>query len=257
MPREVDSDGNDQPTNSDSEALDRHAEYYFDFTIFLVENELFKVPRRNFAIESEVFSDMFQLPPPTDGTPPDGSSDDRPIRLDGIKKSDFIQLLRVIFPIDSQSCDLMSSEEWASVLKLSTMWEFKNIRTRAIKALENPTLSMDLVDKIVIARNFNVSSWLVPSLNALVQREKSLNLSEGNRLGLEWALKVAGLRERPSSPYLVCPTCSYSGPTVCNICHGAANRCGSAVCRQLVYAGVASRASIDYCDKIRKIFELQ
>jgi hypothetical protein len=158
---------------------------------------------------------------------------------------------------DSQSCDLMSSEEWASVLKLSTMWEFQNIRARAIKALESPTLSMDLVDKIVIARNFNVSAWLVPSLNALVQREKSLDLSEGNRLGLEWTLKVAELRERPSSPYLVCPTCSYTGPTVCNLCHSAANRCGSAVCRQVVYAGGGTRAGIDYCDKIRKIFGLE
>ena len=65
-----------------------------------VENELFKVPTRNFAIESEIFSDMFQLPVPTDGGgTPEGSSDERPIRLDGIKKSDFIQLLRVMFPL--------------------------------------------------------------------------------------------------------------------------------------------------------------
>jgi hypothetical protein len=69
--------------------------------MYQVENQLFKVPRRNFAIESEIFSDMFQLPAPTDGTspPPDGLSDDRPLRLDGIKKSDFIQLLRVMFPL--------------------------------------------------------------------------------------------------------------------------------------------------------------
>ena len=64
-----------------------------------VENELFRVPRRNFAMDSEIFSDMFQLPASTDGTPPDGSSDERPLRLDGIKKSDFIQLLRVMFPL--------------------------------------------------------------------------------------------------------------------------------------------------------------
>ena len=66
---------------------------------FQVENELFKVPCRNFAIGSEFFAGMFQLPAPTDGTPPEGSSDDLPIRLNGIKKSDFIQLLRVMFPL--------------------------------------------------------------------------------------------------------------------------------------------------------------
>ena len=101
------------------------------------------------------------------------------------------------FPLtrDSESYNLLSPEEWASVLKLSTMWHFQDIRERAIKALENVTPSMDLVDKIVIARKFAVSSWLVPSLHALVQREKPLDLSEGNRLGLEWALKVAEVRE--------------------------------------------------------------
>ena len=75
------------------------------------------------------------------------------------------------------------------------MWQFQGIRAKAIKALGSQTLSMDLVDKIVIARKFSVSSWLVPSLQALVQREKPLDLSEGNRLGLEWALKVAEIRE--------------------------------------------------------------
>ena len=74
------------------------------------------------------------------------------------------------------------------------MWQFQDIRARAIKALEKLTLSMDLVDKIVVARKF-VSSWIVPSLNALVQREKPLSLSEGYRLGLEYALKVAEVRE--------------------------------------------------------------
>ena len=65
-----------------------------------VEDQLFKVPRRNFAIESEIFSDMFQLPVPTTaGHSLDGSSDDQPLRLDGIKKSDFVQLLRVMFAL--------------------------------------------------------------------------------------------------------------------------------------------------------------
>jgi hypothetical protein len=42
-----------------------------------------------------------------------------------------------------------------------------------------------------MAGKFDVSSWLVPSLQALIQRKKPLDLSEGNRLGLEWVLKVA------------------------------------------------------------------
>ena len=45
---------------------------------------------------SEVFADMFQLPI-EENKKLDGSSDDQPLRLEGIKKLDFAQLLRVMF----------------------------------------------------------------------------------------------------------------------------------------------------------------
>jgi hypothetical protein len=65
-----------------------------------VENELFKLPRRNFATESEIFSHMFDLPVPTAGVlSPDGSNEDKPLHLEGIKKSDFLPLLEVMFPL--------------------------------------------------------------------------------------------------------------------------------------------------------------
>jgi hypothetical protein len=174
---------------------------------------------------------------------------------------------------DSQSHDLLSSEEWTSVLKLSSMWQFQEIRARAIKAMESLTLSMDLVDKIVIARKFAVSSWLVPSINALVQREKPLDLSEGNRLGLEWALKVAEARECGATMvenpvYPTCQHCLHSGPPRCNSCYSTAfNRCGS--CNQYLpttptnaastskVGARGGRTSIDYSDKIREIFGLE
>jgi hypothetical protein len=62
-----------------------------------VEDTLFRVPRCYFEQESEVFRDMFQLPV-AKGTTPDGCSDEQPLRLDGIVKEDFRQLLRVTFP---------------------------------------------------------------------------------------------------------------------------------------------------------------
>ena len=61
-----------------------------------------------------------------------------------------------------------------------------DICSQAIDHVGNSLKS--LVDKIVIARNFAVSTWPVPFFNALVQREKPLYLSEGDRLGSEWAL---------------------------------------------------------------------
>ena len=137
---------------------------------------------------------------------------------------------------DSRSCDLLSSEEWTSVLKLSTMWHFQDIRAKAIKALESPTLSLDAVDKIVMARKYDISPWLVPSLHALVQREKPLDLSEGNRLGLEWVLKVAEVREYSA-------TVRARGESI-----------GVGWGQSLE---PLDRASINCCDKIRETFGLE
>lgn len=175
---------------------------------------------------------------------------------------------------DSQSGNSLSLEEWTSVLKLSSMWQFQEIRARAIKAMESPTFLMDsdLVNKIVVARRFAISSWLVPSLNALVQREKPLDLLEGNRLGLEWVLKVAEAREcgatlkNPENP--TCLSCSRTGPPRCNSCSSTTfNRCS--FCNQYINQTLTnaastskveargSRISIDYSNKIREIFGLE
>ena len=132
------------------------------------------------------------------------------------------------------------------------MWQFQGIRARAIKALESLTLSMDPVDKIIIARKFDVLPWLVPSLRALVQREKPLDLSEGNRLGLEWALKVAEIRECGAVTYPTCQACFYSGSLYSLYYCGS---CGKHQRLSRQEAG-SGRASIDYDDKIRKLFGL-
>jgi hypothetical protein len=122
------------------------------------------------------------------------------------------------------------------------MWQFQGIRAKAIKALESLTLSMDMVDKIVMARKFDVSPWLFSSLQALALRVKPLDLSEGNRLGLEWALKVAEVREYSAAAYPICRYCRYSGPNY---------KCGS--CLQ----SLEGRANIDFDKLIREIFELE
>lgn len=44
-----------------------------------------------------MFKTMFSLPPGSESVA-DGTTDDTPIRLDGIKKADFEQLLRVLYP---------------------------------------------------------------------------------------------------------------------------------------------------------------
>jgi hypothetical protein len=62
-----------------------------------VDKVLFKVPRVIFN-SSEVFQDMFAMPPP-DGKAVDGSSDDHPLRLEGHSATEFRRVLKVLFPL--------------------------------------------------------------------------------------------------------------------------------------------------------------
>jgi len=57
-------------------------------------HKFYRVPRDHFERQSDVFRDMFQLPVPA-GKLPDGSSDERPLLLEGIRKEDFQQILRI------------------------------------------------------------------------------------------------------------------------------------------------------------------
>jgi hypothetical protein len=67
------------------------------FVCLQVENRLFKVPRRVFVQESQVFRDMFSLPVP-EGVKAEGASEDNPLKLDGIIAIDFVRLLRFLYP---------------------------------------------------------------------------------------------------------------------------------------------------------------
>jgi len=115
-----------------------------------VEDTLFKLPRYLFEESSDVFRDMFQLPAP-EGIPPDGSSDEQPLVLEGIRKADFRLLLEALkFPrrysksktnksqnvpeTDSYEKPMLF-EEWVSVLELSCMWQMAKVRETAVKKI--------------------------------------------------------------------------------------------------------------------------
>ena len=63
-----------------------------------VETTLFKVPRAPFEEKDSAFSDAFKLPPVDHPAGAEGSSDDHPLLLEGIKSVEFKSLLRVMSP---------------------------------------------------------------------------------------------------------------------------------------------------------------
>jgi hypothetical protein len=109
------------------------------------------------------------------------------------------------------------------------MWHFEFIRTSAINALS--ALSLDPVDKLVLAHKYDVPQWIAPALNELARRDAVINVDEFNRLlptvGLDFILKIAQVRETfsPSlaTPSLKCTYCSYTASFRCGSCGNYTN----------------------------------
>ena len=87
--------------------------------------------------------------------------------------------------------DLQTLEEWVSVLDLATRWEFEAVRQGAIARLQEIASA---VDRICIARQFDIEDWLKPTYIELCRRPSSLTLAENTKLGLETATLLADVR---------------------------------------------------------------
>ncbi len=88
----------------------------------------------------------------------------------------------------------LSVDEWVSVLKLTTMWQFPVLRKAAIDNLK-PLLGEDPVRWIGLARTYDVHEWMFPALDKLAQRREPLRLHEAELLGIATAVKMAEVRE--------------------------------------------------------------
>lgn len=87
----------------------------------------------------------------------------------------------------------LSLPEWTSVLKLSMMWQFTEIREFVINRISE--IQIDVVDKIVLAREYHISEWLFTSLNEYVKGRPPVTIKDVNRLGLDYILKILHVRD--------------------------------------------------------------
>ncbi|KAI0631074.1 hypothetical protein C8Q77DRAFT_1074944 [Trametes polyzona] len=171
--------------------------FYSDHVICRVENRLFKVPKQKFIEGSDIFRDMFALPVGNQGE--EGHTDERPLFLEGVNADEFRTLLKAMFkpvyaPSTAESIDL-TTEEWVSVLKLTTRWDFSALRRVAIYKLATILSESDSVRWLCLARQFNVGEWLLESLARLARRTQALQMEEVDLLGIETVVKMAEVRE--------------------------------------------------------------
>ena len=132
----------------------------------------------------------------------------------------------------------LSEQEWLSVLRLASMWDFLKIRQTAIEKLQARPL--DLITKIELAHKYEIREWLFGAYLALGKRVDPLTVEEGHRLGFDFAIKMASVREqllrdkiahpnayRSNRPYLPSRTDSPCGPSRAGGNGGASSSSGS------------------------------
>lgn len=99
--------------------------------------------------------------------------------------------------------DLTTAKEWTSVLALATKFQFLEYRELAITRLLQLASP---IDRVLLARQFDVSPWLRPAYLELCKRDEALTLDEGMRLGMRYVIMLSEIRQsirankRPSLP---------------------------------------------------------
>ncbi|KDR75485.1 hypothetical protein GALMADRAFT_483801 [Galerina marginata CBS 339.88] len=164
-----------------------------------VEDKLFQVLKNGFDVPGTIFEAMFSLPSrETRSSLLEGNSLENPIYLPGIQKDHFRVFLRALFPFTSIS-PIVSYEDWVGVLHLATMWEFNEIRTKAITALSSLLIQQDVLEKISLGRRYRVSAWIQDGYVQLVQKKplvlEELRMPPSVALDWETIARICHIRE--------------------------------------------------------------
>ncbi|KAH6903364.1 hypothetical protein BKA70DRAFT_1514263, partial [Coprinopsis sp. MPI-PUGE-AT-0042] len=161
-----------------------------------VQGVVFQLPRHRFVEASEAFTGIVTK-----------SEDDVPIELD-VALGDFESFLKAFLPRASAMYDdkpILTKDEWISVLRLSTLWLFRNaLRELAINHLS--AIEMDAIDRICLAKEHRVYDWLLQGYEQVIERllvsddpdgePMTLTTQEGTRIGMDVALELSGVAIR-------------------------------------------------------------
>jgi hypothetical protein len=74
------------------------------------------------------------------------------------------------------------------------MWNFNRARSDSVEALGRLLSAPE--QRIPLARDYDIPSWIVPALEQLVRRERPMGHDEITLLGADWVLKLAAMREK-------------------------------------------------------------
>jgi len=175
----------------------RDPDFYFSFRTFQVEDTLFRVPRHLFLMPGA------SLQPVRQGTDND---DDLVVLGANIKKNDFLQLVRAIYPKQYNTPEKLSPDEWLAVLKLSEAFKLDDVRQKAARNLKEKFFAGDPVKALLCAKENALDDWIDPLIKKIVDTKRSLTPEELTNVGIPLAMKIAWAQGAAGSPIPETPT---------------------------------------------------
>ncbi|KAF8549175.1 hypothetical protein OG21DRAFT_1470332 [Imleria badia] len=171
--------------------VSNHPEYYLsDGSVsFLTGNILFRVHKSFFERESEVFRNLFETAAVDD---PQSGTDARPFTLD-VKPDEFEQLLWVWYDRE-YSYQQPTKEQWVTILRLATRWEFLKIRELAIRQLV--ALDLPPAERISIYKEHGIDDErLLSSYVELCRSPTVPTKADGDLIEMETLINILQARE--------------------------------------------------------------
>lgn len=217
-----------------------HPNFNFELVVFQVGETLFKVIKNGFQVPGTIFEAMFSLPPGGEA-PVEGTSLETPIVLEGVGEDHFHAFLRVLYPFTGQPA-VVEYAEWVGALHLATMWEFAEIRAKAIAALSVLNPERELTEKISLGARYGIVDWLRDGYTELVQRS-TLKMEDlrGSSFPVSWetTAKIFCARDSLSSD-------NFSNYSCCGSWHGPSYTNPPKHCRCRIVKAVDEAFSADF-----------
>jgi hypothetical protein len=88
---------------------------------------------------------------------------------------------------------VQNKEAWVSALRLADRWQMNILREDAI--LKLTTLVTDPAEKVELSTTFDVPTWMLSALMALVNRDAHLSKDDIGKIGVELCVKIIAARE--------------------------------------------------------------
>ena len=88
-----------------------------------------------------------------------------------------------------------STAEWMGLLSISDTYGLEKVYRRAVAEIEDIDVADDPVDRVLLARQFNIKKWLAPAYVALCARTDPIKVSEAEKLGVYTYVPLVAARE--------------------------------------------------------------